>query len=104
MKLDALHQQMRDLFIAELLAGIATGNIPEAMDRATDEVFQTCPGGECCDQCASIFCPHGEPLHFHHDGCPCCSSDDIELPVDRGARHIARVKRWRVLLKRNQQQ
>lgn len=19
------------------------------------------------------FCPWGEALHFHHDGCPCCS-------------------------------
>jgi hypothetical protein len=21
---------------------------------------------------AEIDCPDNEPLHFHHDGCPCC--------------------------------
>ncbi len=58
MKLDTLHQQMRDLFVAELKVATTTGTVPEVMERATDEVFQTCPSGECCDQCASIFCPH----------------------------------------------
>lgn len=28
-------------------------------------------GGEC-SVCAAICCPHGEPFHFHHDGCPAC--------------------------------
>ena len=27
--------------------------------------------GECM-QCAQRECPHGEPLHWHHDGCPAC--------------------------------
>lgn len=25
-----------------------------------------------CEGCARTFCPHGERLHFHHDGCPAC--------------------------------
>ncbi len=25
-----------------------------------------------CMFCAMLACPVGEPLHFHHDGCPCC--------------------------------
>lgn len=25
-----------------------------------------------CSQCGADLCPHGEPLHFHHDGCPSC--------------------------------
>lgn len=28
-------------------------------------------GGEC-RECSQIVCPHGEPLHYHHDGCPAC--------------------------------
>lgn len=35
--------------------------------------------GECCDAdcgecgiCAVLDCPHGDPLHYHHDGCPSC--------------------------------
>lgn len=24
--------------------------------------------------CGSAVCPHDEPLHFHHDGCPACST------------------------------
>lgn len=99
MILDTLHQQMRDLFVEELKVALATGSIPEKIERQVDELFDSCPGGECCDQCAQIFCPYGEGLHFHHDGCPCCSSDPA--PTDRGARHIARTKRWQKLLTRN---
>lgn len=25
-----------------------------------------------CSICAMIDCPHGEPMHYHHDGCPAC--------------------------------
>lgn len=33
-----------------------------------------CPEDECI-VCAMIDCPHGEPFHYHHDGCPACHSD-----------------------------
>jgi hypothetical protein len=37
------------------------------------------PGSEVlCEACAKVFCPHGERLHFHHDGCPACSDDESE--------------------------
>lgn len=100
MHLDALHKRMQELFVVELRVGIATGNIPDEMDRATDEVFQQCPGGECCHQCAEIFCPHAEPLHFHHDGCPVCTFDIV--PDAHVQRQALRVKRWKTLLQRNQ--
>lgn len=29
--------------------------------------------GEDCLACAMRDCPHHEPLHHHHDGCPACS-------------------------------
>ena len=28
-------------------------------------------GGECIE-CSMQHCPHHDPLHFHHDGCPSC--------------------------------
>lgn len=28
--------------------------------------------GECL-LCGVLDCPHGEPLHYHHDGCPACA-------------------------------
>jgi hypothetical protein len=27
---------------------------------------------EECTACGLVRCPKGEPLHFHHDGCPAC--------------------------------
>jgi hypothetical protein len=33
---------------------------------------------ECLDRecmiCSVRDCPHKEPLHYHHDGCPCCDA------------------------------
>ena len=31
-----------------------------------------------CDICGIADCPHGEPLHHHHDGCPSCSQDTAD--------------------------
>lgn len=36
-----------------------------------DALLAHCPDSEC-DVCASIICPHKDPMHFHHDGCPSC--------------------------------
>jgi len=46
----------------------------------TDELLNECNSdyGECI-VCGSIVCPHGEPLHFHHDGCPACDSPFNEM-------------------------
>jgi len=32
-----------------------------------------------CSTCGSIHCPEGEPLHYHHDGCPSCESTEGAL-------------------------
>ncbi len=37
----------------------------------TDDLLVQCPDHECI-VCGAIVCPHQEPLHFHHDGCPQC--------------------------------
>ena len=29
-----------------------------------------------CIYCGWKDCPHHEPLHYHHDGCPACIEDD----------------------------
>lgn len=98
MQLDAYHQKMRDLFVAELrelIAGKQHSDVGEI-----DELLNACPSGcECCDQCAEIFCPYGELLHFHHDGCPCCEM--APFIEDRNMRHKARIARWGRLLSRN---
>ena len=30
-----------------------------------------------CDICAVLVCPHHEPLHYHHDGCPACDAPQV---------------------------
>jgi len=37
-----------------------------------------------CESCAVTFCPDGEQLHFHHDGCPACHASDIGVEVATG--------------------
>lgn len=38
--------------------------------------IDTCPNDECMI-CGIRDCPHREPLHYHHDGCPACYSIDF---------------------------
>lgn len=38
----------------------------------TDELLRECLDSECI-VCGVIVCPHSDPLHFHHDGCPSCT-------------------------------
>ena len=33
--------------------------------------IDNCDATECMI-CSIAQCPHSEPLHFHHDGCPAC--------------------------------
>lgn len=28
-----------------------------------------------CSLCAILDCPHADPMHYHHDGCPSCWSE-----------------------------
>ncbi len=74
--LDTLHAQLRDLYVRGL-----SGD--EAARAQVDPLLNTCAGIEFCEQCAVIFCPYGEPLHFHHDGCPCCDTEEPDLSKDQ---------------------
>ena len=29
-----------------------------------------------CLMCGAAECPHDDPMHFHHDGCPSCMDDE----------------------------
>jgi hypothetical protein len=48
-------------------------------DRDLVAALAACPDMEC-QECARIVCFSGDPMHFHHDGCPSCEAG----PVDRG--------------------
>jgi hypothetical protein len=45
--------------------------------RQVHELLNHCPDAEC-DTCAGIICPHGDQMHFHHDGCPACAQHEDE--------------------------
>lgn len=34
-----------------------------------------------CSFCGSVICPHGDGMHFHHDGCPSCAEDGSDANV-----------------------
>lgn len=47
----------------------------EKAEKRVDALLQHCPDSECLT-CGGIICPHGEPMHFHHDGCPACAQHE----------------------------
>ena len=79
-ELDALHKRLNQAVVEN--AGF----------DAIEALFQECMGrpesdGECM-VCGVILCPHHEPLHYHHDGCPACSFDEPEPAVpQKGLEH-----------------
>lgn len=40
-------------------------------------VADACQVDECM-VCSWRDCPHAEPLHYHHDGCPCCDDGIVK--------------------------
>lgn len=48
------------------------GYEPESVATCTGDI-DTCSNDECM-VCGIRDCPHREPLHYHHDGCPACHS------------------------------
>lgn len=61
MELDEFHRRVETTYKA--------GNF-----ELCDELLNACPEpyGEC-PVCSVIICPHKDPMHFHHDGCPACA-------------------------------
>lgn len=80
MELDHFHQVLKSALI----------NWLHNPNEATEEELNSrpCPDDEFCEQCVSIFCPHDEPLHNHHDGCPSCwQMDDAEYKSSLATKH-----------------
>lgn len=73
MELDELHKAARVMQRGrlELMAAGETG-AANTLGESLDKFLNREHDPEYCEQCGDIFCPFGEPLHFHHDGCPCC--------------------------------
>lgn len=46
------------------------------MDPENDSPCEPRCEEEYCAGCAMAECPHKEPLHRHHDGCPACWFDE----------------------------
>mgnify|MGYP000131395158 CR=1 FL=1 len=52
--------------------------------KTTHLLLSSCKGagsGEC-STCGAFVCPYGEPLHFHHDGCPACTMRGLPPPSE----------------------
>jgi len=56
-----------------------------ARELPTHPPTADCPDLECL-VCGVRDCPHGEPLHYHHDGCPAGWTCPRKAP---GAEHCA---------------
>lgn len=46
----------------------------EKWTAIADRLLAHCGEGEC-PTCSEIICPHGDTMHFHHDGCPTCEQE-----------------------------
>lgn len=52
--------------------------------KTTHLLLATCRGAgdRECSTCGAFVCPYGEPLHFHHDGCPACTMRGLPPPSE----------------------
>jgi len=53
----------------------------QELERMVDKLLAHCGDPEC-HECGEAVCPHGEPLHFHHDGCPACDCPQPSLSTE----------------------
>lgn len=64
----------------EEVAGLAVEAVLMLAERArvqsVVDVLAQIGSEVLCPTCAPVFCPHGDRLHFHHDGCPACSTEE----------------------------
>lgn len=47
------------------------------IDEENDQPCSPPCDEEYCGGCAMAECPHAEPLHRHHDGCPACYVEEM---------------------------
>lgn len=53
----------------------------ERLQWQIERFLEHCADPECM-VCAGIICPHGDSLHFHHDGCPACDGGDSSMGIE----------------------
>jgi hypothetical protein len=70
---------MPDSQVDEILSFV--GTLREAKGLAKAPVGQPSQYGSevLCEDCAKVFCPHGERGHFFHDGCPQCDATEASV-------------------------
>lgn len=60
-------------------------------DYPSSPIRHTCNFKEDDDECMACSvrdCPSGEPLHYHHNGCPCCDTRGVSHCFDPDPRRI----------------
>lgn len=45
------------------------------LEMKIDALLDHCKIPEC-EACSRIICKYSDPMHFHHDGCPSCASNE----------------------------
>jgi hypothetical protein len=75
-KIDALESLVKHRYSEgyEAASIELVGKIQELHSKL-DDLLNHCTIDEC-ETCATIICPHKEPFHFHHDGCPACAEHE----------------------------
>lgn len=86
-EIERLRERVSELEKAELPTGGSLRAVADMLERAdartaklTEQVnrlINHCDIPEC-GVCGEIDCPHGDSLHFHHDGCPSCVLADSD--------------------------
>lgn len=74
------------LFTADQMRQFREEGVREAKaesEKMIDALLAHCDDPECFT-CGKIICPHSEPLHFHHDGCPACAEHDAAQSQAKG--------------------
>lgn len=60
---------------------LAMALITKQRPAVTDKILNECENMEC-DLCARLCCDHGDPMHFHHDGCPSCAGHAVPFSME----------------------
>ena len=59
-------------------------HINESMLIIGSKICESCFDKDYDEYMFDVKCPHNEPLHNHHDGCPACYSQYVDDKVQQG--------------------
>lgn len=75
--MDAVHTRVRVAMQDFAAADETLGEEFDDAEQRLNAALAECDDPEC-GICAQIMCPVGDPMHFHHDGCPSCARYESE--------------------------